>query len=198
MCQLTVTDLINLACTHYFVTAAIKDILYSVIDKIGKEKIRMEINSDIEISEKRCNEILEECKQLMRGDMTDDTLADLCEALLHFLLTASLLPSERKVNLKGTELDLVVPSLKMLKKNPEKALVIQIIRGNDAPTELKQTNSVQPYDENIWLVSAKELPTRHKNYYVGSNLSPYSKIIIDINAFLIRKGHHGLRLLHGQ
>jgi hypothetical protein len=86
----------------------------------------------------------------------------------------------------------------MLKKNPEKALVIQIIRGNDAPTELKQTNSVQPYDENIWLVSSKELPTRHKNYYVGSNLSPYSKIIIDINAFLIRKGHHGLKLLHGQ
>jgi hypothetical protein len=198
MYQLTVTDLINLACTHYFVTADIKGILYSVIDKIGKEKIRMEINRDIEISEIRCNEILEECKQLTRGDMTNDTLADLCEALLHFLLTASLLPSERKVNLKGTELDLVVPSLKMLKKNPEKTLVIQIIRGNYALTELKHTKSVQPFDENIWLVSAKELPTDHKNYYVGSNLSPYSKIIIDINDFLIRKGHHGLKLLHGQ
>jgi hypothetical protein len=182
----------------YFVTAAIKDILYSVIDKIGKEKILMEINSDIEISERRCDEILQECKKLMPGDMADDSLVDLCEALLHFLLTASLLPSERKVNLKGTELDLVVPSLKMLKKNPENALVIQIMRGNDALTELKHTKSVQPYDENIWLVSAKELPTHHKNYYVGSNLFPYSKIIIDINAFIIRKGHHGLKLLHGQ
>lgn len=192
------TDLINLACTHYFVTADTKDILYSVIDKIGKEKIRMEINSDIEISEKLCNEILEECKQLMRGDMTDDKFADLCEALLHFLLTASLLPSERKVNLKGTELDLVIPSLKILKKHPEMALVIQIIRGNDALTKLKHTKSVQPFDENIWLVSAKELSTRHKNYHVGSNLPPYSKIIIDINAFLIRRGHHGLKLLHGQ
>jgi hypothetical protein len=198
MCQLTVTDLINLACTHYFVTADTKDILYSVIDKIGKEKIRMEINSDIEISEKICNEILEECKQLMRGDMTDDKFADLCEALLHFLLTASLLPSERKVNLKGTELDLVIPSLKILKKHPEKALVIQIIRGNDALTKLKHTKSIQPFDENIWLVSAKEQSTRHKNYHVGSNLPPYSKIIIDINAFLIRRGHHGLKLLHGQ
>jgi len=193
-----VTDLINLACTHYFVTADTKDILYSVIDKIGKEKIRMEINSDIEISEKLCNEILEECKRLMRLDMTDDKFADLCEALLHFLLTASLLPSERKVNLNGTELDLVIPSLKMLKKHPEKALVIQIIRGNDALSKLKYTKSVQPFDENIWLVSAKELSTRHKNYHVGSNLPPYSKIIIDINAFLIRRGHHGLKLLHGQ
>jgi hypothetical protein len=192
------TDLINLACTHYFVGADIKDILYSVIDKIGKEKLRTEINSEIEISEKRCDEILEECKKLMENRMSEEPLADLCEALLHFLLTASLLPSERKVNLKGTELDLVVPSLKMLKKDPDKALVIQIIRVNEELVELESTKSIQPYDENIWLVSAGKLDTDYKNYYVGSNLFPYSRIIIDINAFLIRKGHRGLKLLHGQ
>jgi hypothetical protein len=192
------TDLINLACTHYFVGADIKDILYSVIDKIGKEKLRTEINSEIEISEKRCDEILEECKKLMENRMSEEPLADLCEALLHFLLTASMLPSERKVNLKGTELDLVVPSLKMLKKDPDKALVIQIIRVNEELVELESTKSIQPYDENIWLVSAGKLDTDYKNYYVGSNLFPYSRIIIDINAFLIRKGHRGLKLLHGQ
>jgi hypothetical protein len=122
----------------------------------------------------------------------------LCEALLHFLLTASLLPSERKINLKGAELDLVVPSLKMLKKDPDKALVIQIIRENEELAELQRTKSMQPFDENIWLVSARKLDTYHKNYYVGSNLFPYSRIIIDINSFLVRKGHRGLKLLHGQ
>jgi hypothetical protein len=192
------TDLINLACTHYFVGADIKDILYSVIDKIGKEKIQIEVNSEIEISEKRCDEILEECKKLMGNDMSEDSLADLCEALLHFLLTASLLPSERKVNLKGIELDLVVPSLKMLKKDPDKALVIQIIRENEELAKLERTKSMQPYEENIWLVSARKLDTYHKNYYVGSSLFPYSRIIIDINAFLVRKGNRGLKLLHGQ
>ena len=192
------TDLINLACTHYFVGADIKDILYSVIDKIGKEKIQIEVNSEIEISEKRCDEILEECKKLMGSGMSEESLVDLCEALLHFLLTASLLPSERKVNLKGTELDLVVPSLKMLKKDPDKALVIQIIRENEELAELEYTKSMQPYDENIWLVSARKLDTYHKNYYVGSSLFPYSRIIIDINAFLVRKGNRGLKLLHGQ
>jgi hypothetical protein len=192
------TDLINLACTHYFVGVDIKDILYSVINKIGKEKLRTEINSEIETSEKRCDEVLEECKKLMENHMSEESLADLCEALLHFLLTASLLPSERKVNLKGTELDLVVPSLKMLKKDPDKALVIQIIRVNEELADLECTRSIQPYDENIWLVSAGKLDTDYKNYYVGSNLFPYSRIIIDINAFLIRKGHRGLKLLHGQ
>ena len=192
------TDLINLACTQYLVGADIKGILYSVIDKIGKEKIRIDVNSEIEMSEKRCDEILEECKKLMGSGVNDESLADLCEALLHFFLTASLLPSERKVNLKGAELDLVVPSLKMLKKDPDKALVIQIIRENEELAELQRTKSMQPYDENIWLVSARKLDTYHKNYYVGSNLFPYSRIIIDINSFLVRKGHRGLRLLHGQ
>lgn len=192
------TDLINLACTHYFVGADIKDILYSVIDKIGKEKIQIEVNSEIETSEKRSDEILEECKKLMGSGMSEESLVDLCEALLHFLLTASLLPSERKVNLRGIELDLVVPSLKMLKKDPDKALVIQIIRENEELAELERTKSMQPYDENIWLVSARKLDTYHKNYYVGSSLFPYSRIIIDINAFLVRKGNRGLKLLHGQ
>lgn len=192
------TDLINLACTHYFVGADIKDILYSVIDKIGKEKIQIEVNSEIETSEKRCDEILEECKKLMGSGMSEESLVDLCEALLHFLLTASLLPSERKVNLRGIELDLVVPSLKMLKKDPDKALVIQIIRENEELAELERTKSMQPYDENIWLVSARKLDTYHKNYYVGSSLFPYSRIIIDINAFLVCKGNRGLKLLHGQ
>jgi hypothetical protein len=192
------TDLINLACTHYFVGADIKDILYSIIDKIGKEKIQIEVNSEIEISEKRCVEILEECKKLMGSDMSEESLVNLCEALLHFLLTACLLPSERKVSLRGIELDLVVPSLKMLKKDPDKALVIQIIRENKELAELEGTKSMQPYDENIWLVSARKLDTYHKNYYVGSSLFPYSRIIIDINAFLVRKGNRGLKLLHGQ
>jgi len=183
---------------HYFVSAETKDVLYSVIDKIGKEKIRMEINSTIEFSEKRCDDILEECKKLMGTDTNEDSLADLYEALLHFLLTASMLPSERKVNLKGTDIDIVVPSIKMLKKNPDKALVVQIIRGHDELKKLQQTKSIQPYDENIWLLSARKLDTSYTNYYVGSTLYPYSRIIIDINAFLIRKGHRGLKLLHGQ
>ncbi len=183
---------------QYFVGADIKDILYSVIDKIGKEKIRFEINSGIESSERHSKEILEDCKKLMAADMNEKALADLCEALLHFLLTASMLPSERKVKQKGIALDLVIPSLRMLKKNPDKVLVIQIIRENEDLTELPHTKSVQPYDENIWLVSTRKLDTYHRNYYVGSSMFPYSRIITDISAFLVSKSHRGFKLLPGQ
>jgi hypothetical protein len=192
------TDLINLACPQYFVSVDIKDILYSAIAKFGKDKIRMEVINDIEMSERRCNEILEECKKKMTNNLDDESFANLCEALLHFMLTASLIPSERKVTWKGIELDLVIPSLKMLNKSPDKTLVIQIIKGNEVVRKIKDAKSVQPHDVNIWTVSAKRLDVDHKNYYVGSSLFPYPRIIVDVNAFLAHKGNRGLKLLHGE
>lgn len=192
------TDLINLACTQYSVRPDIKDILYSAITKMGKDKIRMEVVNQIEMSERCCIEILEECKKKMTNDLDDESLVDLCEALLHFMLTASLLPSERKVTWRGAELDLVIPSVKMLNKSPDKTLVIQMIKGNEVLKKIKNAKSLQPHDVNIWTVSARRLEIDYRNYYVGSSLFPYPRIVIDINAFLVQKGDRGLRLLHGQ
>jgi hypothetical protein len=179
------------------VAADIKDILYSTIDSIGKEKIRMEVTAEIERSERYCNEILDMCKSKLDHGLDDESLATLCEALLHFMLTASVLPSERKVNWKGSQLDLVVPSLKMLSNSPEKSLVIQIIKRNAELKSIKHVKSVQPHDANIWIVSAKRLEVDHKNYYIDSNKFPLSRIVIDINAFLLLKRVRGLKLLHG-
>ena len=176
----------------------IKYILYSTIDKIGKERIRTQVISDIEMSERCCNEILDECKNRMGDELDEESFGNLCEALLHFMLTTSLLPSERKISWKGSGLDVVIPSLKMLGKSSEKALVIQIIKRNDELTKIKHAESVQPHHENIWIVSARRLQVDHKNYYIGSREFPYSRIILDINAFLVGKGDHGLKLLLGQ
>jgi hypothetical protein len=127
----------------------------------------------------------------------DVTLATLCEALLHFMLTASILPSERKVSLRGSDLDIVIPSTKVLVKKSDKALVIQVVR-DDLAAKVAQARSVQPRHENIWLVSAGPLQTVHRNYHVGQGNFPYTRIISDISAFLAEKGNRGLKLLHGQ
>lgn len=177
--------------------ADIKGILYSVIEEIGKEKIRMQIITEIERSEACCNEILEKCKTKLGCDLDEQTLGILCEALLHFLLTASVLPSERRVNWKGADLDIVVPSLKMLSRTADKALVIQIIRRDTELTKKQQAECVQPFYENIWIVSARQLKINRKNYYIGSANFHYCRIISDINTFLVRKGDRGLKLLHG-
>jgi hypothetical protein len=179
------------------VRADIKVVLYSAIDKIGKEKIRIQINGKIEKSEGYCDEILERCRGAMNHNIDDETAAALCEALLHFMLTASVLPSQRKVNWRGVELDIVIPSLKILDKHPSKALVIQIIKKGNDLTKIKQAESVQPHHRNIWVVSARQLDIKHRNYCFESRRFPYSRIISDIHAFLIEEGDSGLKLLHG-
>ncbi len=178
--------------------ADVKDLLYSAINEIGREKIRMDVASDVDVCEKYCMEIINKCESRLGSEANDETLATLCEALLHFMLTASLLPSERKVNVHGADLDVVIPSTRILAKSPDKSLVIQVIRRNDLAAKVKQAESVQPNSENIWLISAKQLQARHRNYHLGSGSLQYSLIISDISAFLSERGDRGLKLLHGQ
>lgn len=177
--------------------ADVKDVLYSVINEIGRERIRMEVAASVGACEKYCKEILGRCEGMLGPETDDETLATLCEALLHFMLTASVLPSERKVKMHDADLDLVVPSTRMLEKDPNSSLVIQVVRG-DLDEKVKQAGSVQPHRENTWLVSAKPLQTDHRNYHLGSGNFQYARIVSDISAFLLEKGDRGLKLLHGQ
>lgn len=176
------------------VPADVKDVLYSAINEIGREKIRMAVSADIKMSEKYCKEIVDMCTGRLE-EADDATLATLCEALLHFMLTASLLPSERKVSVRGAELDIVIPSTRTLDKSPDKALVIQVVRG-DLADKVRQAEAVQLHIENVWLVSASKLQTDLKNYHLGHG-GLYSRVISDINAFLLEKGDRGLKMLHG-
>jgi hypothetical protein len=180
------------------VPADVKDLLYSAINEIGREKIRMDVASDVDVCEKYCIEIINKCKSRLGSEANEEMFVTLYEALLHFMLTASLLPSERKVSVHGADLDVIIPSTRILTKSPDKSLVIQVIRENDLASRVKQAESVQPYSENIWLISAKQLKTNHRNYHLGPMSLQYSHIIPDISTFLSEKGNRGLRLLHGQ
>ena len=179
---------------QYPVPADVKDTLYSVINMIGIETIRADVAADVKRSEKYCRDIIATCASRLGPEAGDETLATLCEALLHFMLTASLLPSERKVSMQGADLDIVIPSTRVLGKGPEKSLVIQVIRG-DFVAKAKQAESVQPHRENIWLISAQPLQTDYRNYHLGPGGLSYSRIISDIGAFLSEKGDRGLKLL---
>jgi len=178
------------------VVVDIKHILYSSIDEIGRDKIRIDIASDIDACRKYCIDIIRICRSELEHEENDEAIATLCEALLHFMLTASLLPSDRKVRVRDVDLDLVIPSTRMLLKAPDAAVVIQMIKGNDLTTKVGQAETLQPNGENIWLVSPKPIVTEHRNYHLESQNFPYSRIIADISAFLAKKGSRGPKLLH--
>jgi hypothetical protein len=180
------------------VSSDIAAILYSSIDKIGRAKIRTDLTSDIALSGKYCEDILKGCIEESSLGRDEETLVTLCEGLLHFMLTASLLPSERKVNFRGADLDVVVPSLKVLAKNPENAIIIQLMKNHADLDKITRAESVQPQNENIWIVSSKMMAIRHSNYHLGEGATQYSHIVQDINEFVKSKSIGKLKLLPGK
>ncbi len=175
----------------------VKEILYAVIDEIGREKIRADVSSNVELSSKYCTQIIDRCTHNLGDEANDETLATLCESLLHFMLTAALLPSERKVTVEGTELDIVVPSVKSLARNPDKTLVIQFIKTDEDMVRINQAKKMQNNLENLWIISARKVDYEGRNYHLGNAKFGYSSVICDIHAFLARKKVSSLKMLHG-
>jgi hypothetical protein len=187
----------------------IKQVLYSVIEEVGKEKIQTEITSDIKSSQKYIDLIMSTCIAKLASESNDDIddyfygtiLTTLSEALLHFMLTICTLPSERKIAIKNDlVLDVIIPSLQSLKAKPEKSVIVQIIKEGLELNKISQLEFLQPDHKNIWLISAKPVSrTKYTTYYVLSNVvldNMYSNIIIDIDNFLKETGDKSFRLVH--
>lgn len=183
----------------------VKDSLYSTIENIGKEKIRSDITSNIKLSQKYIDIIMNECITKLDVESNtvnnEETLATLSEALLHFMLTVCTLPSERKIQVKDNlTLDVVVPNLQTLKRKPDKSIIVQIIKDKMDLDKISQLEFLQPSCKNIWLLCVKPLSTKkYIAYCVFPNIglcNNYSNIIIDINNFLRESGDKSFRFIH--
>ena len=131
----------------------------------------------------------------------DETIVFLSEALLHFMLTVSTLPSERKIQVKDNPtIDVVIPSLQSLNRTPDKSIIIEIIRNKIDSDKISQLEFLQPNHKNIWLISVIPFSTtRYRIYGMSTNTGlfhSFSNIIKDINNFLKETGDKSLRFIH--
>jgi hypothetical protein len=178
----------------------IKKELYHAIREIGKEKIQKDIASSIESSQKYIDLLMNKCSSKLIGANTsldyDKAIGSLSEALLHFMLTISTLPSERKIQLNSElAVDVVIPSFPNLKTNPSKSIIIQFIKERQKLNKVSKLQYIQPNSENIWLVSYKPISVgKYKTYSIFPN--SYSKILVDIHNFLKQTGDKSLRFIH--
>jgi hypothetical protein len=101
------------------------------------------------------------------------------------------------VTVSGTDLDIVIPSVKSLAKTPDKALVIQFIKGKNELAKVEWAEAVQKHRENIWIVSARKIEYSGRNYTLEDDKFKYSSLFSDIRAFLSSKGVTSLKMLHG-
>jgi hypothetical protein len=183
----------------------IKDILYSTIENVGNKKIRCDITSNIDLSGKYIDIIMAECVTKMNlepnASDNDETIAVLCEALLHFMLTVCGLPSERKIQVKDNlSIDIVVPNITSLSRTPDKSIVIEIMRNKADLNRIAELELLQPNYKNIWLISLTPFSTRCRIYGLSNERQLFdnffSNIITDINNFLKETGDRSLRLIH--
>ena len=184
---------------HELAGEKIKKELYYAVREIGKEKIQKDIISRIQSSREYIDLLMN--KSIDRLIATDQSLdydrliGTLSEALLHFMLTISTLPSERKIRLNSElVIDIVIPNLRSLKTNPSKSIIVQFIKEGPELNNVSKLQFIQPNSENIWVVSYKPLSdVKYKTYSIRPD--SYSNIIIDIHKFLKQTGDKSLRFI---
>jgi hypothetical protein len=173
----------------------IKEYLFNYLEK--SEKKFSKLFSQTKIDE-IINDILNNCYyKVALIDNKEESIGVLATGILHYILTNALLTSQRKVEYQGVEVDIVIPDLKTLKKDPKKTLIICIPKTLDKNTikeKLEQLQKIQPERKNIWLVLTQDIG-HDKTYVIQKDQSSFSKIIFDIAQFVNTQGHDKFKIL---
>ena len=174
----------------------IKDYLFDYLAK-SDEKIQKLI-SDEKFSE-IIDDVITNCydKVITLGEK-DESMGVLATGLLHFLLTNALLNSQRKIEYEGIEVDIVIPDLKTLEKDPKQTLIICIPKtSNKEEIEKKLTElyKIQPEKQNVWLVLSQKIDFENRTYIIQKDNHTFSKIIFDIAQFVNVQGQNKFKIL---
>lgn len=182
-----------------------KEILYLVIDSIGRKRIQLDLALNIDSSQRYIDILIDKffgkIIYELNEDYDDTTIGILCEALLHFMLTICTIPSGRKIRTKNDlTVDIIIPNLRTLWTNPDKSIIIQIIKDEMIDLdEISELEYLQPNYKNIRLVNADSILTaKYKVYSLlpDLELKGYSNIVVDINNFLKETGDKSFRFVH--
>ena len=166
------------------------------------------LSEDISNSKTVISLLLNNCTNLLNeNNPVEDELVLFAEALLHFVLTVSMIPAERKVSVNDVAIDVLVPNSKNLKADSDKAVTIHFFkdRAEDIDEAIAKLSKVQKNTNNIWVVSSKKIKNLNLNTFIASpyysnNDSdenpdfPFSVILIKIDEFLKNINYSGLKI----
>ncbi len=145
------------------------------------------------ISEKKFDQIIDKVVRDCYDEVAslgekDEAIGILATGLLHYLLTSALITSQRKIELQGIDLDIVIPDIKTLEKDPKRALVICIPKSSELKAikeKISELEKIQPEKNNIWVVLSENIPIKEKSFVLSKEEedSSFSKIIFEIAQF---------------
>ena len=174
----------------------IKDYLFDYLSR-SDEKIQKLISNE------KFSEIIEDVitncydKIITLGEK-DESVGVLATGLLHFLLTNALLNSQRKIEYNGIEIDIVIPDLKTLEKDPKQTLIICIPKTSnkeEIEQRLTELYKIQPEKQNVWLILSQKFDFENRTYIIEKDNQTFSKIIFDIAQFVNVQGQNKFKIL---
>ena len=144
-------------------------------------------------------EIIENCyEKIITLSEKSEALAFLATGILHYLLTNALINSQRKIEYQGLEVDIIIPDVKTLEKDPKKTLIMYIPKNTNKEIILNQLDKlekIQPEKQNIWMVLSEKIESGHRSYIIGKQKDSFSKIIFDIAQFVNVNGENKFKIL---
>lgn len=155
------------------------------------------------IFEKKFDEIIDEIisncyDQIVSMGEKDENVGVLATGLLHYLLTNALITSQRKVEHNGVEIDVIVPDLKTLEKDPKRTLLICIPKTSNIQIineKITQIEKIQPEKENIWIVLSENIAVGKKSFVLSKENNTFSKIIFEVAQFANVGGANKFKIL---
>jgi len=128
----------------------------------------------------------------------DESIGVLATGLLHYLLTNALINSQRKVEYQGIEIDIAIPDIKTLEKDPKKTLLICIPKSSNKKTiekKISQLEKIQSEKENIWVILSENILIDKKSFVLSKENNSFSKIIFEIAQFSNVGGTNKFKIL---
>jgi len=174
----------------------VKEYLFEYLSK-SEERIQKLI------SDKKFSEIIDDVvancydKIITLGER-DESLGVLATGLLHYLLTNALINSQRKIKHLEIDIDIVIPDIKTLEKDPKKTLLICIPKSskkNIIEEKISQLEKIQPEKENIWVVLSENISINKKYFVLSKENNSFSKIIFEIAQFSNIGGSNKFKIL---
>ena len=159
----------------------IKDFLFEYIKK-----------SEIQLSEMLTKkqyrdviiQLLENCSSMANTENVAESIGVLATGILHYILTQAQIPSQRKAEINGIKLDIIIPDAKTLLNNPQDALLICIpltTNQSEINQMLEKYHTIQPIRQNIWMILEYEHDIQ-KTYTIHKNPT-LPNIINDVMQF---------------
>ena len=144
--------------------------------------------------------ITENCydKVISMDEQKDKAVGVFATGLLHYLLTNALITSQRKLEYNNTEIDIIVPDLKTLEKDPKKTLIICIPKSSDKKIideKIAELEKIQPEKDNIWVVLSEKIQSDKKSFVLSKENNTFTKIIFEISQFINVGGTNKFKIL---